>query len=504
MSETDSLDYLQPDFEPTSLTVPRLRSILVYHNVYFPSAAKKPQLISILQENVLPNARKILAQRSRAKRSSKGIEDADSQEAEEEEEKMPPPPTPKPRRGKVGKVREEESESDVPLAKSPVKKEMKTPRRGTKHARAEDTETGTENEAPKTARRGRKSELSTPRHMGEDTLASVPKQRRPDLGDDRRESFFTKDNPFQSGSSPPVEGRSSSGEERRKRKSVPASISKDARRKSLATPRRKTDGAKGDDGFHPPTSAKFEIPVSELKGLRDYDENGVEASEEFTPEAQLELMQERPANGPKALVPRRASKKGEGGMGMATPIWMLFIALLGGYATWYRQEKLAVGYCGVGREPTQILPANLQVPNWVKILLEPDCEPCPQHSYCSDKLITECERDYVLKQHPLSLGGLVPIPPTCEPDGEKQRRIKTVADRGVELLRERRADFECGTLTNAQGFPEHTVGISEESLKAEVSKQRRKGLREAEFEDLWSAAIGEIKARDEVESVGDG
>jgi hypothetical protein len=41
-------------------------------------------------------------------------------------------------------------------------------------------------------------------------------------------------------------------------------------------------------------------------------------------------------------------------------------------------------------------------------------------------------------------------------------------------------------------------------LKKEVSKKRRKGMSEAEFEELWGGAIGEIKARDEVVSVADG
>jgi len=48
------------------------------------------------------------------------------------------------------------------------------------------------------------------------------------------------------------------------------------------------------------------------------------------------------------------------------------------------------------------------------------------------------------------------------------------------------------------------VEINAEELKKEVSKKRRKGMGEAEFEELWFGAIGEIEGREEVESRVDG
>jgi len=182
----------------------------------------------------------------------------------------------------------------------------------------------------------------------------------------------------------------------------------------------------------------------------------------------------------------------------------VLLTLLGGYATWYRQEKLAVGYCGVGRDAHQIVPTNVQVPDWFRVLVEPECEPCPQHAYCSGDLETYCESDFILKPHPLSLGGLVPFTPTCEPDGEKVRRVKVVADRAIEELRERRAKFECGELVDEAGVSEPSLSIDADDLKKEVSKKRRKGMSESEFEELWAGAIGEIIGREEVQSHVDG
>lgn len=272
----------------------------------------------------------------------------------------------------------------------------------------------------------------------------------------------------------------------------------------------------------PHTSSTFEMPVSQLNGLVNVDDNGVVASEDFTPEEQMELVRERSMNGQNAIVPVRRKKKTSRGSGATGPVWLLIMTLLAGYATWYRKEKFSVGYCGVGRESRQLTPApictpkwasslnipdmctEVDIPDWLVNVAEPPCEPCPQHATCYDNFETVCDQDFVLRPHPLSLGGFVPLPPTCEPDGEKVRKVKVVADRAVEELRERRAKWECGDLVENDGTPAVSVEIEAEELKKEVSKKRRRGMTEAEFEDLWVGAIGEIQGREEVEVVIDG
>lgn len=490
MSDTDSLDYLQTGFDPSSLTVPRIRSILVAHNIPYPSGAKKPQLVEIFTENVLPQSRKILSARARARRTSKGITNAESQETTiaDDIDLMPPPPTPRVRsaRKPSTRIKAEESESDVSSSvRSPTKR---TPR-ASKYTKASDTETGTDLDFPKTVKKTRKSEAPT-------APTPIPATRPKLAGEngDRRESNFSFDNPFQSGSSPPTD--ISSGERPRKSLGSSRELSK---RKNTPTSRRRTEGTKDDVHV---SSGNYEIPIRNLEWSRSNKPiESIEPSEEFTPEEQLELTQEQATSGldPLPARPRQQPR----GIGKA-PIWIVLLTLLGGYAAWYRQEKIAVGYCGVGRQANQIVPANVQVPDWVKILVEPECELCPQHAYCSADLDTHCEADFILKPHPLSIGGLVPLPPTCEPDGEKVRRVKVVADRAIEELRERRAKFECGELVDDAGVPEPTVEIDAEELKKEVSKKRRKGMGEAEFEELWIGAIGEIEGREEVESRAEG
>ncbi|OBT88843.1 hypothetical protein VE02_03173 [Pseudogymnoascus sp. 03VT05] len=493
----ESLDYLQSNFEPSTLTVPRLRSILVSHDIPYPSGAKKPQLIEIFTDKVLPQSRKIISARSRARRTSKGITNADRSDAgslEEEQPILPPPSASRTKsaRKPSARIREDTIDSEEPRARtrsrSPVKQ---TPRvTSAKHPRAATEDSSEPDTIRRTVRKTRKSE--------------APIVKSEDLDEDfpRKGAAFSYDNPFQSGSSPISSSRSPSGERRRK-----TLHETPAKRKSSATPRRRTADipqSRADDGITPPSSATFELAHVPMDHSIEFDDNAVETSEEFTPEEQLQLDTERAAGRASTPIARRPKKKSPGsGFNAKGPLWVVFLTMLGGYAAWYRQEKLAVGYCGVGRPAAPIVSSKLEhLPDWALALAEPECEVCPQHAFCYERLETACEPDFVLRPHPLALGGVVPLPPTCEPDGEKVRRIKVVADRAVEELRERRAKFECGAKEEG-GEVVKTVEIGEQELKKRVSDKRRRGMGQAEFEELWAGAIGEIMGREEVEVVKD-
>lgn len=495
MSDTESgesVSYLQEGFDAASLTVPKLRSILVQYDIPYPSAAKKSDLVEIFNNQLVPRSKKILKERARARRTSKGITNADRYD--ENDELIAPPSTTRPKsaRKPSGRTRLDTVDLETPSRTrsrsiSPVKK---TPRAGARHARISETETSVEPEtARRTVRKTRRTE--TPVIKQEDTDDDLP--RRP-----ANNRIFSDENPFQSGSSPAGASKTPEAVERRRKSQheIPA------KRRSSAHRRRTTEvqQAQADDGIRPPTRATFdaEIPISTLQELVDFDDNGVEAGEEFTPEAAEEVMQQI-ASQPKNAIVRRPRKKQKMSK---TPIWVVLMTMLGGYAAWYRQEKLAVGYCGVGRPATSIISSKVdmdKVPDWAVVLAEPQCEPCPQHAYCFENLETSCEPDFVLQPHPLSLGGLVPLPPTCEPDGEKVRRIKVVADRAVELLRELRAKYECSEPWFQGEKPPTTPSVPEEELKAKVGQKRRRGMSESEFEDLWDGAIGEVHGRDEVD-----
>ena len=470
MSDAD--DYLQEGWDPKAVTMPRLRSILVMHNIDYPSTAKKAQLVELVNQHIVPLAPKLRAQKARAKRSSMGIVNAGSAEDDGrwDDSGFAPPSTMKrsksPRKVSNKSFKSESDHVDDAPIKSPTKRAARST------SRQLPVDNGTLPDATP-ARRSRRTVTPQIKHESDEEL------------DNRNDgNAFSSDNPFQSGSSPasaynqPATSR---------RKSAGLEVANSAK-----SSRRRTGG--------PEFLAKE--PSWQSEPVADYDNDSIDEDfapgEEFTPEEQLEL-EDAARNGEVARVPRRTTQQAKRRTAFITPISILLSVLFAVYLARYRQEKIAVGYCGLGRPAKTLLPDNIQVPDAILPLLEPQCEQCPSHAFCYEDFSTRCEPDFILKPHPLSLFGLVPIPPTCEPDGEKARRIHSVADKAVEELRERRAKFECGQLVDDEGHQEKSPAIAEEDLKATVSSKRSKRLNSAEFEDLWAAAIGEVTAREEIQ-----
>jgi hypothetical protein len=243
--------------------------------------------------------------------------------------------------------------------------------------------------------------------------------------------------------------------------------------------------------LQPPQEESGEDSENSEESEEEAEDSDIGIGEEFTPEEQLAMENEQYA--PQIQVRRRPQRQGT--VARLAP-WLVILLLAGSFGAWWRREKLEIGYCGLGK-PTWSL-AETKVPEWANVL-EPRCEPCPSHAFCYPDFEVRCENDFLLKSHPLSLGGIVPLPPTCEPDSEKARRVKAVADKAVEELRERRAKWECGQLKE-DGRDARSLDISETDLKEEVAKKRRKGLSDNEFDELWKGAIGEVIDKDEVVS----
>ncbi|KAL7936164.1 Man1-Src1p-C-terminal domain-containing protein [Trichoderma chlorosporum] len=537
MADTD--DYLQDGFDPRSVTVPRLRSILVTHNVEYPATAKKTQLVELVEQYVLPQVPKLRAQRARAKRSSMGIVNAGSPEdnGRWDDYELEPTPVSKPRRSASPRkastrIKREEEAAPAPLknqTKRTSRSASRTVSRQPSHYEEDEAE-APQYEEPKPTRRSGSRRAATPKvkdepeQEGEETPISshyapspygntsyattspftdqntpyatanatpftatpyfnAPQSAAPRsaVAYEEEESVFSDDNPFQRGS-PAIKTPSRRRFEEFARGEKPVRRRPEEFIEPLAIER--------------PSAAVRSHELSARKARHQSPDFSVDAGEEFTPDAQLEL-EEAARRGETTIVPRRHSKPARR-TNLKTPFFVLFVSLLGVYLAWYRQEKIAVGYCGLGRPATQIIPDDVPVPDALIPFVEPQCEPCPSHAYCYEDFSVRCHSDFVLKPHPLSFGGLVPLPPTCEPDGEKARRVQAVADRAIEELRQRRAKFECGELVDESGAKVDSPAIAEEELKSTVSRKRNKRLNSDEFEDLWVAAIGEITTREEV------
>ena len=481
---TDELNYLAPDFDPTSITIPRLRSILVAYNVPYPSSAKKAQLVQLFKENVSPKAKGVLAAHSRTKRSDKGITDIPSSQ-EDDIIKTEEDPTDSKlssvrkvarRNGrKSPKLEAEGHLSSLPATNSkPSKKQVSEPRQITgKHGRASDL----------TASAQPASRRSRPNHgqQHEGQMDGMLENAEATTA----ESPFSTDNPFQRSSSPLVP--ESVKEKRRKTDGAP----ENRQRMKEKTSRRKTASSlpqNRDYNVSVPSSRNFEPSVSSIQKFdrnRNYNE----------PIAGEEMDKSGLSDKPYKAIPRlpKSNKYSYGAMKVAP--WAITFAMIAGFGTFWRQEKLRLGYCGLEAPSTSL--GGVQIPDWASFL-RPQCEPCPQHAYCYPELHTVCENGFVEVPHPLSLRGLVPLPPTCEPDTDAMIKVKRVADRAVEQLRERNAKWECGESTDGNGNRIDSAAISESELKDEISKKRKKGMSQSDFDDIWNNAFEEIIGREEV------
>ncbi|GLB34990.1 putative man1-Src1p-C-terminal domain containing protein [Lyophyllum shimeji] len=62
-------EYLEPDFDPTSLTISQLLGVLGYHNVKYPTPYSKPKLVAVFNEEVKAKAAKLKKERIKKENS---------------------------------------------------------------------------------------------------------------------------------------------------------------------------------------------------------------------------------------------------------------------------------------------------------------------------------------------------------------------------------------------------------------------------------------------------
>ena len=205
----------------------------------------------------------------------------------------------------------------------------------------------------------------------------------------------------------------------------------------------------------------------------------------------------------------------------ASMLWVVMLTVFSAYFIWWRKEKLVIGYCGVGHTAPPGLQhnhyslyRNNQDPADWTALIRPTCEPCPQNAICKSNFTAACKSDYVLVPNPWSLGGLIPLPPRCEPDSEKLRRIAILSDEAVKVLRKRAADVECGFAEKQKkeakggGVEAREVGkgraIEEADLRRILYELKAPKLSDGQFNELWKAALEDVVGREGSEEIAAG
>jgi len=474
----DDLAYLEPGFNASQLTVPRLRNILVANSISYPSSAKKPELLEIFESQILSQAKQIRQDQSTVKRSERGIvnvspggnaiqhnKDADAVE----EDLLAPLNTPAQRTSRrTTRAITEESVAPTP--------------RTTRITRTTRQSTAPPTDATRSSGSPEEPDTNLPipstRNMRYSTTPTMVKQEHIQADND---SPFSQDNPFQSTNTP----SGSSDKDAIRRRTTMGPRRTDDERSSRSKDRRRSEDAQ--KSAKQKTLSKSRRSLSRpSNSLHDSSliRDEVSAGEEFSSDQETEVGK---ISNTRAMIPQ-SSQRQKNVMNLA-PLSILTV-VLAGLATVWRQEKIKVGYCGIG-EPSAAI-GGIEIPEWAS-LIRPQCEPCPQHAYCYADMRTVCEPNFVQISHPLSIGNVIPIPPTCEPDGDKNRKVKSVADFAIENeLRERNAKYECGEIKSPE--------LSVEELKNLIASKRSRKMSDEEFDELWDSAIGEIMGRDEVTS----
>ncbi|ODQ49990.1 hypothetical protein SAICODRAFT_73741 [Saitoella complicata NRRL Y-17804] len=495
----DDLSYLQAGFDPATLRVADLRRILLEWDVQYPSSAKKAVLVDIFSQSITPNAAKYLKKKEKARATKAGSPDVYAYD----------------RKVKIESTSEvEPGQEETPMVRRKSRRSL-SPRKAMQPVSEEE-----EISPPPTATRRKSVKIEKP-VLAVETRTPARRKSSKLLNEGEKDDVdtFSPHNPFQS---PPPAGL-----EGGRRKTL-AEGTASSKRKSLAatTPgtqnRRRTDlgpilalappEARVPARFMPSvntlqTSTEFRELVNQVEEEnKDSDEQEPEITEEFTPDEVKELqatpdgrkrLSESRAEARRLMKRRKVKKSGPS-------VWpkVLLGALVApavAYGAWWREEKVNVGYCGVDtpEHPRWPIPEALQPYEQYdpRPHLRPECVPCPDHAVCYPNFKAVCEPDFVEVLNPLSLNGLIPLPPACEPDSEKLRKVMIVADEAVQQLRNRNAAEECGHVKLPKGEPK---GLNEEDLKAELYKLKSPALTDEQFENLWQHALNDVVDREEV------
>ena len=409
----DPEPYLAPGFDPNTLTVAKLRGILLKYEVDYPSSAKKSVLLDLFNTHIAPRAASLRA--AAVAPSTFGMIDAGATP-----EKNEVGATPARRR-----TRARDDDDRRRTIQPADDDDLRTPRRRSDPA-ADDAPT------PATVRKTRKS---LARQLGAPEADTPP------------DTPFSSYNPFQAGSPPAAEP-----ERRQSRRSIAPAQTPARRSLALAepepTPARRNQApaptpARRSLALVDPTPRRSMAPVDPTPRRRQSARTQIKAEPVDSDDSD-----DSDALAPgEEFVPEEAAPGGARGhargfsLGRASGHALLAVitVVLAAYAAWWRAEKIEVGYCGVGGLDARRAPE----PHVLVDLLRPECEPCPAHARCYPGLVLECADDYIRRDSVLALGGLWPIPPVCAPDSEKERRVMIMSDAALDILRRNGAEQRC-------------------------------------------------------------
>ncbi|KAG5519484.1 hypothetical protein PMAC_002111 [Pneumocystis sp. 'macacae'] len=181
-------------------------------------------------------------------------------------------------------------------------------------------------------------------------------------------------------------------------------------------------------------------------------------------------------------------------------VFGMFLFML---AAIWREETIRIGYCGVETEviPSMYSSIREKLPQILLKNVFIYCKPCPNHAICYSNYKLLCEKDYILTPNIFSINGLIPISPSCVPDTEKLRKVHIIVSEAIQMLRDKNAKLECGSLKLLKGEKE---GILEEDLEKHLWEIKSPNIDDEQFQELLSDAFEDIAKYDEILLENDG
>lgn len=493
-------------FQPSRLTVPQLRSLLLAHAVYAPSSARKPALVQLYEDEIRANVDELRAARNRDRNvrpDARGITYMSGS----------------PIAGAASADQTiDSSENDNQSA-----------------ILSDDGDASLGGHASDASDGGRRprsalSRGSTPRSRRSVSWADSVPSSDEDMALEADTSNFSLVNPFQSPG--PVAPEGARPKQQGARKSEPAfrsaspsseapqlhsgkaarhSVGAPARKRSSLAPRKSEAG----DETHA-TVKRNAKPRRSRSGTRKQSDasDGDEEQEESASDGGL----------------RQA---------IAQLLWTALCAFALAYYIWFVNDSKTIGFCDVGRSSNVLLDRRRAeqrinsesteqdtlriLPQQLPHAMRPSCTPCPAHALCEDGHLAACESsDYIMRLPLLSYVPLVSsavplsyVAASCDPDEEKVTLAADLADEIESMLRRWKGDVLCerkkakftAPAKNGGRSPTVTALPTREVYNAlQASAERGSVLRGHEdgfFQELWDLAIEDLAVSDRVALLGD-
>lgn len=474
-----NLEFLEPGFDPRALKVPQLRRILTENNVQVPSKAKKNALIRLYNKDIVPQLDDLRDRYKDVKPSSKGIKKIKRQEMIEKKIEVKTKEEKTTGNEKKKRTRETVKKEDEEGAKQDIEKEDT---KFEKSSIPDDHKNKKSKKAKKTKEAKHKKEHATKAEPTSEVehvqTAPIKLEGKSDNSQKENKSIkreVLKPNLSKLKVSPEFATllkHASARDEEKENKTVDTSKQEPQRKKQVKTKSQEAvdvvsdseeeqikttdkngkETKKDDEFIKTPEHPGFQWPKLRFKKS---SEKTINAKQSDSKIKSLKSEFGSPKCGWKCMSFGKTDFKTFKHYSSNSLIFLL-IAIPILYSIWYRQQRIAIGYCGRELPLKTVVPSYLQsfcqerfninlstIDNWLSVF-KPNCLLCPQDSTCLPNMELTCHTQHRKFLPLLSLNKLIPISEYCIPEIKKQKFVDGMVSNFANLLQNQNAKLNCG------------------------------------------------------------